>query len=108
MESELPGVVAMCPESELESESINLPRLRLQIVHYNLTQFGLGKDNFLMKFSGNHCFLNFPRKHLHTMKDDNLKSSVSQVGIGVGSRFMLMWSAYVHWQLWFNIHDVTI
>ena len=56
MESELPGVVAICPESELESESINLPRLRLQIVHYNLTQFGLGKDNFLIKFSGNHCF----------------------------------------------------
>ena len=44
--SESPGVVATSLESELELESIKLPRLQLWVVDCDLTRFGLGKNIF--------------------------------------------------------------
>ena len=51
-ESESPGVVATSQESELESKSIKLSRLRLRVFHYNLTALGQAKNIFFCETFG--------------------------------------------------------
>ena len=52
-ESESPGVVVTSQVSESKSESTKLPRLRLRIFYYILSQLRRGQKYFLGEIFGN-------------------------------------------------------